>query len=196
DGAGVDAMPGAYLGYRNLTMAYLIGADLTGAYGLYANLTNADLSQANLTHANFLAATLTDADFAGADVRGASFDNGVCVETCGHGPGTGITPAQLHPTASYQAHDLTGINLAWNVLIGGNFAGQNLTNASFFAASLTDADFAGALIKGANIGRYTNSLSPRYNAGTGISPAQLYTTASYQAKDLSGINFTENDLAG
>ena len=94
DGAGVDAVPGADLSDRNLTMAYLIGADLTGAYGYYANLTNADLSQANLTNAyfagatlhgrqfhaeanltnaNFHSATLTDADFTGAEVRGANF---------------------------------------------------------------------------------------------------------------------------
>ena len=48
DGAGVDAVAGAELSYRNLMMAYLIGADLTGADGGFANLTNADLSQANL----------------------------------------------------------------------------------------------------------------------------------------------------
>ena len=53
DGAGVNAVPGADLSYRNLTMAYLIGADLTGAFAIAANLTNADLSQANLTNANF-----------------------------------------------------------------------------------------------------------------------------------------------
>src|SRR5262245_53990887 len=45
-GAGVDAVPGADLSYRNLDMAYLIGADLTGAYSNGANLTNADLSLA------------------------------------------------------------------------------------------------------------------------------------------------------
>ena len=28
DGAGVNAVPGTNLSYRNLTMAYLIGADL------------------------------------------------------------------------------------------------------------------------------------------------------------------------
>src|SRR5262245_18638751 len=31
DGAGVDAVPGAVLDHRDLTMAYLIGADLSGA---------------------------------------------------------------------------------------------------------------------------------------------------------------------
>ena len=53
DGAGVNAVPGANLSNRNLTMAYLIGADLTAPSRAYANLTNADLSQANLTNANF-----------------------------------------------------------------------------------------------------------------------------------------------
>jgi uncharacterized protein YjbI with pentapeptide repeats len=37
---------------------------------------------------------------------------------------------QLYSTASYQAHDLTGIRL-FGDLSGWNFAGQNLTNASF-----------------------------------------------------------------
>jgi hypothetical protein len=58
DGAGVDAVPGADLQGRDLTMAYLIGADLTGAYGSYTNLSNADLSQANLSDADFYGATV------------------------------------------------------------------------------------------------------------------------------------------
>ena len=53
DGAGVNAVPGANLSFRNLTMAYLIGADLTGAIAVDTNLTNAELSQANLTNATF-----------------------------------------------------------------------------------------------------------------------------------------------
>src|SRR5262245_7247889 len=63
DGAGVDAVPGAYLFARNLTMAYLIGADLNGATGNFSNLTNADLRQANLANAQFNYAILMDADF-------------------------------------------------------------------------------------------------------------------------------------
>ena len=48
-----------------------------------------------------------------------------------HLGGTGITFEQLYSTASYQAHDLSGIDLIANNLAGGNFAGQNLTNADF-----------------------------------------------------------------
>src|SRR5262245_9583569 len=58
DGAGVDAVPGADLSSRDLTMAYLIGADLTGA-----DLSQAKLTNANLTNSRFYFATLTDADF-------------------------------------------------------------------------------------------------------------------------------------
>src|SRR6188768_2468828 len=50
-GAGADAVPSADLSYRDLTMAYLIGADLTGANAGGAYLSNADLSEANLANA-------------------------------------------------------------------------------------------------------------------------------------------------
>jgi uncharacterized protein YjbI with pentapeptide repeats len=144
-GAGVDAIPGADLQNRNLTMAYLIGADLTRALGYYANLTNADLSQANLTNANFDASTMTGADLTDANVGGANFgiySFNVCgvMGNCIISIGTGITPPQLYSTASYQAHDLSGIVLSANDLTGGNFAGQNLTNASFYHATLTGAN--------------------------------------------------------
>ena len=94
-----------------------------------ATLTNANFSQANLTNANFDYATLTGANLTGAEVRGANFELR-----------RGITPAQLYSTASYQAHDLTGIGLAGNNLTGANLAGQNLTNANFVCATLTNAE--------------------------------------------------------
>jgi uncharacterized protein YjbI with pentapeptide repeats len=178
DGAGVDAVPGANLAGRNLTMAYLIEADLTGAYGPYANLANADLSQTNLTNAWFGAATLTDADFTGAVVQGASF-----VETTSRG----FMASQLYSTASYQAHDLTGILLSSNNLSGWNFAEQNLTSAYFDSATLAGTDFTGALVKGAAFGSATSS---------GFMASQLYSTASYQAHDLTGIILGLNDLSG
>ena len=51
--------------------------------------------------------------------------------------GTGITVRNSTSTASYQAHDLTGIGLVGNNLAGVNLAGQNLTNANFYGATLT-----------------------------------------------------------
>jgi hypothetical protein len=77
------------------------------------------------------------------------------------GLGTGISLAQLYSTASYRAHDLTGIDLSLNSLDGGNFVGQCLTNSRFGIryyedshgwrvdyATLSGADFTGADIRG------------------------------------------------
>jgi uncharacterized protein YjbI with pentapeptide repeats len=196
DGAAVDAVPGTDLSYRNLTMAYLIGADLTGAYASSANLTDADLSQANLTNARvfnatltnadlsqanltntvFEFATLTDADFTGAEVRGAGF---------GYTTPRGFAADQLYSTRSYQSHDLAGIGLGDNDLTGWSFAGQNLSNADFVGATLTDVDFTNARVEGTNLSGTTYY---------GFSAAQLYSTASYQARDLMGIKLGGNDL--
>jgi uncharacterized protein YjbI with pentapeptide repeats len=111
--------------------------------------------------------------------------------------GTGITPSQLYSTASYQARDLGGIDLDYNDLAGGNFAGQDVTNASFGAAELTGADFTGAEVRGANFVHgdvCVTGFSCRRQGG--LTLEQLYSTASYQAKDLSGINLYRNNLAG
>ena len=194
EGAGVGAVPGAYLAYRNLSNAYFIGANLVGANVAGANLTNADLSHADLTKGILYSATLTGVDFTDAEVRGAFF-------YVGDGS---LTRAQLYSTASYQAHDLTGIGLSGE-LSDGNFAGQKLVNANFsyatltspdfgqadltsafffYPATLTGANFSGAVVRGA------------YFWGTmGLTAAQLYSTASYQAHDLAGISFGNSDLS-
>jgi hypothetical protein len=155
-GAGVNAAPGANLWFRNLTMAYLIGADLSGAGVGGANLTNAELSQTNLTNAYFGAyydeisyysgADLTGANLTGAEVRGANF-----LRFINNGVG-GISLTQLYSTASYQAHDLTGIGLGENNLFGVNLASQNLTNADFTLATLRNAGRITSVSTGVRIG--------------------------------------------
>jgi uncharacterized protein YjbI with pentapeptide repeats len=208
DGAGVDAVPDAKLNNRNLRMAYLIGVDLTDAdlsqVNLanaildYATLTGVDFSQANLSHANFFGAAMTGSELRDADIRGADFAKIIYPDEFDprkvYEYGTGITPAQLYSTASYQAYDLRGIGLGRNYLNSVNFAGQNLTNANFTGASLTDADFTGALVQGARFGRPYSYF--RIDPGTGISLAQLYATASYQVRGLSSIDLQANNLVG
>jgi uncharacterized protein YjbI with pentapeptide repeats len=149
--------------------------------GLSGDWTGANLAGQNLRYASFYWAKLTGVNLTGADVRGASF-------TRDDSYATGLTPEQLYSTASYQAHDLTGVGLAGNNLAGLNLAGQNLTNANFADATLTGTDFTGAIVRGAN-------LSRTYG-GSGITFAQLYSTASYQAHDLTGIRLDGNNLAG
>jgi uncharacterized protein YjbI with pentapeptide repeats len=154
----------------DLTDANLSQANATNANFYLATLTGANISQANLTNASFVGATMTGADLTGAEVRGAYFSS------------YGFTAAQLYSTASYQAHDLSGIKLS------GNFAsldlsGQNLTNATFSTDTLTSANFTGAEVRGAYF-------------ASGLTAAQLYSTASYQAHDLSRIRLPSIDLTG
>jgi uncharacterized protein YjbI with pentapeptide repeats len=210
DGAGAGAFPGADIRARNLTMAYLIGADLNGAFAPATNLTNAELSHANLAYANFgpyfgsisnftganfsqanltdamLIARFTGANLTGAEIRGTAFGTEV-------GSSIGLTPAQLYSTASYQAHDLSGIGFDADFsvdglnLSGANFTGQDLTNAKFQNAKLVGTNFTGALVRGTHFGSTVEA---------GFTPAQLYSTASYKAHDLSGIRLSNNILSG
>ena len=166
-----------------------------------------------------------------------------------------ITAAQLYSTASYQAHDLTGIRLSDNDLpvrtspartsrmrtsfrhadqrelqpgqphecelrlrhadqrnfteptsrmrldhasiAGANLSQPNLTNANFCNAMLTDANLSqanltnaisDATLTGANLTGAEVRGANFLDGSTGITAAQLYSTASYQAHDLTGIS--------
>jgi uncharacterized protein YjbI with pentapeptide repeats len=228
DGAGANAVPAAYLVGSNLTKAYLIGADLSDywifgneeTFHYYTDLSGANLSQALLTYANLSGAVLSGANLSGAEVRGATITPD---EYYGIG---GITLAQLYSTASYQAHDLSGMTLDGSDFAGGNFVGQNLANARLVGrnpVNLTNANLSGANLTNATVGStltnanlsYANLTNALFGAGTLaganltgaevrdatfyyslLSAAQLYSTASYQAHDLSGILLHRIDLTG
>ncbi len=168
-------LSGIGLGDNDLTGWNFHGQNLTNAGFYDSTLINANLSQANLTNAGFYDSTLTGADLTNAVVVGTNFGF------------TTITREQLYSTATYQNRDLLGIRLNENDLTGWNFAGQNLTRAYFGSSTLTDADLTGAVIVGAQFGNTTSR---------GFTPEQLYSTASYQNRDLSGIGLFGNDLTG
>jgi uncharacterized protein YjbI with pentapeptide repeats len=177
-GTGVDALPGANLQSKDLTQAYLIGADLTGGNGKFVTLTNADLSQANLTGASLYQSTLTGANFTDAQIQG------VDLEFTTH---LGFTLAQLQSTASYKNKNLSGVKLTgFMVLNGWDLSGQNLTGASFAESDMTNAILTDAIVRNTD---FTYGSSP-----AGITPSQLYSTASYKAKDLSGIKLVYNSV--
>src|SRR5262249_22659857 len=72
---------------------------------------------------------------------------------------------------------------------GWSFAGQNLTGASFQydygnTSGLIGTDFTGAIVKNANFS-YSH-----------ITAAPLYLTASYQNKNLTGMDLIGVDLTG
>ena len=89
----------------------------------------------------------------------------------------GLTAAQIYSTASYQSHNLAGIVLGGDNLTGWDFSNQNLTGAWLVSANLTSVNFTNALIQA----NFTHAV--------GFTAAQLYSTASYQAHNLSGIAF-------
>lgn len=168
----------------DLSNSSFVGADLTDVNLQYVSMQNANFTNADLTGADLSYGKLTGANFTGADVRGAKLSREFTY------PGSGISPSQLASTASYQAHDLTGIRLRGNDLTNANLANQNLTDADFIGAPLEGADLTGAEVRGAQFHLHPAGI------GGGLTVAQLQSTASYQAHDLSGIGLAGNNLAG
>ena len=236
DSVGVVSLPTVNLAHRNLTNAMLAGAEmanadvqganLTNSYMRSADLTNANLSGTDLSNAVLDAARLGGANFASVNLHAASVRrefvttvscNFTCVTTTtGYG---GIAPAQLYGTVNYQARDLTGIDFDGNNFTNANLAQQNLNGSNLHAAILTGVNLAGAQIRGTSFGRYARSFgceghhgainschAVTNTFGTGLSPAQISSTASFQVHDLvdvdlsgnvlNGINLAEQNLSG
>ena len=130
-------------------------------------LVNANFSSGELT------TLLSGANFSGADARGVTFASAVL-------DGTNFSTANLADT-----------NFAYAKLTNANFDQANLANAIFDGTILTNADFTGAEVRGASFYKY-----PWQEAGIEITAAQLYSTSSYKAKDLSGITLFGTGLSG
>ena len=123
-----------------------------------------------------LGGALNDANFASAVVNGAHLWNGTA---------RGFSRDQLYSTASYQAKDLSRVSLGVCDLSGWDLSGQNLADVSFRYAILAGTDFRDSIVKGAEFGD-----------SRGFTKEMLYSTASYQAKDLGAIELTGHDLSG
>jgi uncharacterized protein YjbI with pentapeptide repeats len=121
------------------------------------------------------------------------WDNGEVI------PGTeGITPGPFvnlnygaYETRQLRYADLAGYNLRGatfqeSVLDFADFNSANLTAADFYFATLANANFTNAIVTGASFGRTTYR---------GFTAAQLYSTASYKASELTGLRINGN-LAG
>jgi uncharacterized protein YjbI with pentapeptide repeats len=168
---GITPGPGVQLGHTSLENANLTKVDLSGGTFEAANLSSANFSMATLRNAWFWQCTLTNANLTGAVIEGADF---------GDTTSRGFTKEQLYSTRSYQAKSLTGIVLQLNDLTGWDLSGQDLTNA-VLRAELANVDLTDATIAGAQLGSLTRE--------------QLYSTASYKNKVLSGIGL-QGDLSG
>ena len=72
-----------------------------------------------------------------------------------------------------------------NNLTDWSFSGQDLTDTYLGYATLSGADFTDSTLKGARL---------NYATYYGFTKEQLYSTKSYKNKDMSGINFSFNNL--
>jgi uncharacterized protein YjbI with pentapeptide repeats len=118
-----------------------------------------------------MATDATGADFTGAIINGATLP-------------TGFTTAQLYTTASYHNHDLRDTNFISLDLSGADLTNQDLRN-TYIAGDVSGADFTGAI-----------AAQFKLWDSTGFTREQLYSTASYQAHDLHGIGFGDNNITG
>ncbi len=140
-----------------------------GAQLDYFDLTQAYLIGADLTDAHLYNTDLTSADFTGASLVDAFLPSSVL---------TSATLSGVNATDGIFHHGtLTDADLTY----------ADLTNANFWSATLTNADFTGAVITGADFESTTDS---------GFTAAQLYSTQSYQNKNLAQIWFWFNDMTG
>jgi uncharacterized protein YjbI with pentapeptide repeats len=174
--------------------ASYVNHDLTGVHFVGNDLSGANLAGQQLASASFYAAKLTGANFANADLNNAELVN-----------------------ADLSHSNLTGANLTNSALALANLNQANLTNANLSGANFIGANLAGAKIRGANLSKVqVQSPSPvspetcgrKHNgglcwdptitvsAGTGISLAQLVSTASFSAGDLSGVSLENSNFNG
>ncbi len=145
------------------------------------DLTGWDFHGQDLTGVDFWRATLTDADFTDSIVGSTKLTSAVL---------HGFTEAQLYSTSSYKNKDLRGIDLASNNLTGWDFRGQNLSGAMLWSSTLSDVDFTDTILSDASI-RFA-----AFGGVRGFTVDQLYSTASYQARELDGVDFAGFDLTG
>ena len=189
--------------------------DLQGTNYDGQSLINAKFQWCNLQGASFNASTLIGASFLNSDIRGADFtDVDWGLASGGNFHPDNFKAEQIYETTSYKIKDLSGVNFTGNCLSGWDFSGQNLTNVSFHDTYLLAAssdffkkyfgisyhsveatNFTNAIVNGANFGRTSfRGIFFGEEINYSFSKEQLYSTASYKNKDLSGISLSGNDL--
>ena len=146
------------------TASYLM-KELPGVKLWENDLVGWNFAGQNLRGANFRSSNLTDADLFGADIGGSILTNVTSF---------GFTEEQLYTTQSYRNRDLRGVNLSENSVIRWDFRDQDLEGANFFRTDMFKASLEGANIVGVTL-------------GLGLNKEQVYSTRSYQKRDLRGV---------
>src|SRR5688500_19026402 len=93
------------------------------------------------------------------------------------------------------------MNLAGNYLAGWDFQDQLMDFSNFQDSDLTESDLRGAILTSANledailVNAEVEGASLANTTSIGFAKEQLYSTASYQRKNLAGVNLGVNDLS-
>jgi uncharacterized protein YjbI with pentapeptide repeats len=171
----------------NFTGATLAGVNFSGQY-----LPNASFSGVNLTGVNFQYAYLPGANFANATMTDGNLQNAnLGNASLAHADLTNVNAT----LASLQGANLTGANLSQAILQGANLQGATLTGADLAQAQLGNVSFNGVSLAGVNL---TNAAirGANFNGASDFTKEQLYSTADYQNKNLSGTGFAGNSMNG
>lgn len=124
-------------------------------------------------------------------------------------PGTeNISPA---PGADFSSLDLSYAALRFKNLTAATFTSADLTSANLYGSTLTSAKFISAVLTFADLSnseltsanfldadvRFANLASNNFGGyiSGGFTLDQLYSTASYRARDLRGISIFSNNLS-
>ena len=189
-----DGFDLSYADFSNLDLRRGVfdNADLSYALFDQANLQGASLEYADLTDANFTNATLEEATLRKADLSKAVFDSAFIrgVDLWG----ANLSQEQLYSTASYRSRDLRGIEVS-SSMRNWDLAGQDLSNADLWSSFLGGADLTGAIINGTALPGRISPSGTEFNDQK-VSEEQLYSTASYQVKNLQRVRFIASDLTG
>ncbi len=155
----------------------------------------------------FVLCLLQFASFAQADIF--RWDTGEVIpgtEGVHLGPGVSLRGMNLAyadlSSADLRNADLTlanlnHANLSSALLTNANLGAANAENTNLEGASLENANLGSAQLKNANLsGTVVRGAQLWFTTTHGFTKEQLYSTASYQDRDLRGIRLSDNDLTG
>jgi uncharacterized protein YjbI with pentapeptide repeats len=145
------------------------GANLANVQMAGSRLMDADLSESNLADASLWSSTFTRADLNHANLTNASL--------------RGSTLSQVNLSGA----NLTGVDLEFATLTDANLSEANLSRARLGRSTLTGANLSGASVTGVDFSGTTTR---------GFTDALLASTASYEAKNLTGVGLQDLNLSG
>lgn len=142
----------------------------------YTNYTNADFSNANLTNADFNSAILTNANFTGAILIGAHFGSW---DTPTNLSTVNFTNAKINGASFKDSEGLSAsqVETTWS------YKNKDFTDVAVHA-DISSLDLTDFNITGANFN------------DTNLRKEQLYSTANYKNKNLSGVGFYTGNYSG